>query len=1078
MHRSRESRTFDDRRPRHPLTTTALAALTAAVMAAAGAVPAAGATDGSEPTDTYFDFQCDGNPVADGYVEVGTSTTYDEARGYGLEEALASNACRDRGSDTDEDRDFLLPGSTPFLADLPNGVYTLVLHSGDGIASSNTGMVANGVTLSDARADSGVVNVRTLEGVPVTDGRLEVRFTGSSVRANALEVLIPVEVPADVSGTVQASADPSVELGWGAVDGATGYRVHRSADGGESTRVADLPAGTTSWTDVDVELAHDYTYRVATVGETGRESAPSEPVELTIADPDVDAPAVPQGLVAEGTDLSWQPVDGALAYDVYRGRPGRSTTLVERTADTTWSDDAAEPTRDYTYQVAAVGLGGRSERSAVVEVPASVELSRQAERIGRQPVAAQSEDGVYVGWRMLGEDPESIAFHVYRDGEQLTSEPLGGSTNYLDADGQAGSSYRISSVVDGTERWATAEFGVWDGQTLDLPLDKPADGETPAGDAFSYSANDASVADLDGDGEYEYVVKWYPSNAQDNSRPGYTGNTLLDAYELDGTRLWRIDLGVNIRSGAHYTQFQVFDYDGDGKAEVAVKTADGTVDGAGTVIGDASADYRRSDGYVLSGPEFLTVFDGESGVALDTVDYVPPRGDVSSWGDGYGNRVDRFLAASAYLDGETPSMVFARGYYTRAVIAAFDFDGEEISERWVFDSDVEGGQYRGQGNHDMQVADVDGDQKDEIVYGSMTVDDDGNALYNTGLGHGDAMHVSDFDPTRPGLELFAAHESMGQSGNRGATFRDAETGEILWSIPAERDTGRAAMADIDPRYDGAEGWAVGGDASWNSEVGQLVSSTSGEVIAESIPAANFTTFWDGDLLSEIGDHDFDSEAYQGVPTISKWDYENAEEVEIYRAEGTRSNNGTKGNPALQADIFGDWREEFVTRTDDSTALRIATTVDLTEHRLRTLMSDSQYRLAVAWQNTAYNQPPHTSYFIGEGMEAPEAPRLAYTTEAETMPIVVDEAPEKVVVTAEKLDDGTVTATVRIVQGGPATAVTLRIDGEETASVDLPDGSTAVDLDLGELSAGKHELTATAVNELGAVESAERQVTIS
>jgi hypothetical protein len=187
------------------------------------------------------------------------------------------------------------------------------------------------------------------------------------------------------------------------------------------------------------------------------------------------------------------------------------------------------------------------------------------------------------------------------------------------------------------------------------------------------------------------------------------------------------------------------------------------------------------------------------------------------------------------------------------------------------------------------------------------------------------------------------------------------------------------MADIDPRHDGSEGWAVGGDAAWNSPVGQL-KSASGELIAESIPAANFLTFWDGDLLREIGDHDFDAAAGAGVPTISKWDWEAAKEVEIYRAEGTLTSNGTKGNVALQADLLGDWREEIVTRTEDSTALRIATTVIPTEHRLRTLMSDSQYRLAVAWQNTGYNQPPHTSYFIGAGMEQPEAPRLAYTTD--------------------------------------------------------------------------------------------------
>jgi len=607
---------------------------------------------------------------------------------------------------------------------------------------------------------------------------------------------------------------------------------------------------------------------------------------------------------------------------------------------------------------------------------------RQAERIDRSPVAVATGDGVYVGWRMLGDDPEAIGFHVYRDGERITDRPITGSTNLVDPDGTASSTYRVSAVVGGSsvERWATDTFTVWDGQTLDVPLDKPADGTTPDGKAYSYRANDASVGDVDGDGQYEIVLKWDPTNSQDNSKGGYTGNVYVDAYELDGTRLWRVDLGRNIRAGAHYTQLQVFDYDGDGRAEVMAKTADGTVDGAGTVIGDAGADHRNASGYVLSGPEFLTVFDGRTGAAIDTVDYTPPRGTVTDWGDGYGNRVDRFLAGTAYLDGEHPSAIFSRGYYTRAVIAAYDFDGEHLSQRWVFDSDVAGEQYEGQGNHNLSVADVDGDAKDEIVFGSMTIDDDGTALYNTGLGHGDALHVGDFDPSRPGLEVFAAHESMSASGGRGATFRDAATGEVLWSIPAIKDTGRAAMGDIDPRYAGAEGWAVGGDAAWNSPRGQLMSA-SGELIGENIPAANFLTYWDGDLLAEIGNHDFDDTTRTGVPTISKWDDEKGEEVEIYRATGTLSNNDTKGTPALQADLFGDWREEVVTRTEDSTALRIATTVDPTEHRLRTLMSDPVYRLGVAWQNTAYNQPPHTSYFLGEGMAQPAAPALAYTTPA-------------------------------------------------------------------------------------------------
>ncbi|MEG3616073.1 fibronectin type III domain-containing protein [Isoptericola haloaureus] len=1059
-----------------------------AVNGAGDSEPSATVTIETKAPIYKFDLQLASNGVTeDGYTAFDDTTLYTAELGYGFTSDSGPGG-RDRGTGDgqldDLQRDFLLPSAgTPMRFDVPNGTYAVEVIWGDLIGTARLGVTIEGTDYGSSNAGRGGTSSKIVQPVVVTDGTIDIVAEGWFNGLTITPLLYaPTELTAgDVS--IDGSA-VEVPLSWQPAEDVAGYRVYRLAEGAaEPTALGDVESGVTEFVDTTADVGLQYTYTVVATDDAGNESVPSNELELTTVDPDVPTAPTPSGLAVgdiekNAVSLGWEPVEDALFYHVYREDKGGELVLIDRAADAQYTDTDVLTTVEYTYAVASVNAGGVSELSETVTSEAVTNLSRQAERIGRQPVAAQSEDGVYVGWRMLGEDPASIAFHVYRDGELLTDEPISGSTNYVDTDGQAGSSYRISSVVDGTERWATQEFSVWDGQTLDIPLNKPADAYTKDGQPYSYTANDASVADLDGDGEYEYVVKWYPTNAQDNSRPGYTGNTYLDAYELDGTQLWRIDLGINIRSGAHYTQFQVFDYDGDGKAEVAMKTADGTTDGVGTVVGDARADFRQSNGYVLSGPEYLSIFDGASGEVLDTIDYVPPRGDVGSWGDGYGNRVDRFLATTAYLDGETPSMVFSRGYYTRTVIAAFDFDGEELSERWVFDSDEAGDQYRGQGNHDMQTADVDGDQKDELVFGSMTVDDDGTVLVNTGLGHGDAMHVSDFDPSRPGLEQFAAHENIPASGNRGATFRDAETGEILWSIPAEVDTGRAAMADIDPRYDGAEGWAVGGDAAWDSPVGQLVSSSTGEVIAESIPAANFTTFWDGDLLSEIGDHDWDGDAGVGVPTIAKWDYENAEEVEIYRAEGTFSNNYTKGTPALQADLFGDWREEIVSRTEDSTALRISTTVIPTEHRLRTLMSDSQYRLAVAWQNTGYNQPPHTSYFIGEGMETPDAPRLAYTTEAETMPIVVDEAPEKVVVTAEKLDDGTVTATVRSVQGGAVTSVVLRVDGQTVATASLPDGASTVDFDLGVLEPGKYELTATVANELGAQESKPRQLTIS
>jgi hypothetical protein len=599
------------------------------------------------------------------------------------------------------------------------------------------------------------------------------------------------------------------------------------------------------------------------------------------------------------------------------------------------------------------------------------------ENLDRAPVAVLTDQGVTLGWRMLGLDKDSVGFHVIRDGVQLTDEPIRDTTTYVDPAGTATSKYVIKTVGNGNgQDKLSAEFTPLAQNYLAIKLDKPADGVTPTGQAYSYTANDSSVADLDGDGTYEIIQLWNPTNAQDNSKSGYTGNVYVDAYKMDGTKLWRIDLGRNIRAGAHYTQILAYDFDGDGKAEVSMKTADGTTDGAGTVIGDPAADYRNSAGYVLSGPEFLTVFNGATGTVMDTVPYDPPRGNVPAWGDGYGNRVDRFLAGVAYLDGEHPSMMFSRGYYTRTVLVTYDLADGKLVKRWTFDTDIAVAEYNGQGNHNLSVADVDQDGKDEFVFGSMTIDDDGKPLYNTKLGHGDAIHTSDLDPSRPGLETFAVHESMSQSGNRGATFRDAATGEVLWSIPATRDTGRGAAGDIDPRYAGAEGWAVGGDAAWNSPVGYLMSA-KGERIAEKIPAANFLAWWDGDLLREIVDHDFDAVAGVGVPTISKWNWETETSDRLLTATGARTNNHTKGNPSLQADLLGDWREELAFPSSDSTELRIYTSTSPTEVRLRTLMHDPMYRTGVAREAVAYNQPPHPSFFIGEGMETPAAPAVFY-----------------------------------------------------------------------------------------------------
>ena len=578
--------------------------------------------------------------------------------------------------------------------------------------------------------------------------------------------------------------------------------------------------------------------------------------------------------------------------------------------------------------------------------------AKQMEDLDRGLISVRSGSGNLVSWRLLGTETTGVSFNLYRGGTKVNGSPITGATTYLDSGAAAGSAYTVRAVVNGAEQAASAPALQFANGYLDVPVQPPPGGTTPSGEGYSYAANDASVGDLDGDGRYEFVLKWDPSNAKDNSQSGYTGNVYVDAYTLTGTRLWRIDLGRNIRAGAHYTQFQVYDYDGDGDAEVAVKTADGTRSGTGQVIGNGSADHRNSSGYVLAGPEYLTMFDGRTGAALSTVDYDPPRGTVSSWGDSYGNRVDRFLAGTAYLDGQRPSLIMARGYYTRAVVAAWDFRDGTLRKRWTFDSNASGnGAAAGQGNHQLSVADVDNDGRQEIVYGAATIDDNGRLLYSTGNGHGDALHVGDLDPSRAGLEVFKVDED----GSKPSSWMaDARTGQIIWQTAPSGDNGRGVSGDVWAGSPGAE--------SWSSAVDGLL-NTRGQNVGRKPSSANFLIWWDGDPVRELLD----------ATKIDK--YGTGGDTRLLTGSGVASNNGTKSTPALSADLLGDWREEVVWRTSDSTALRIYSTPVTTGLRLPTLMHDPQYRVAVAWQNTAYNQPPHPGYFLGDGMSTPPAPNI-------------------------------------------------------------------------------------------------------
>jgi rhamnogalacturonan endolyase len=603
----------------------------------------------------------------------------------------------------------------------------------------------------------------------------------------------------------------------------------------------------------------------------------------------------------------------------------------------------------------------------------SANAQRQMENLGRGLVAIHQGNGkVFLSWRLLGTDPDEIAFDIYRAKGagapmKLNKEPLRNSTCFTDEDAKLDDTtvYSVRTVPNETEQKSGASFK--------FPANAPARPYLPVPLTLppGYSANDGSVGDLDGDGEYEIVLK-SEQRPRDTASTGLTGETILQGYKLDGTLLWTINLGKNIREGAHYTQFMVYDLDGDGIAEIACKTADGTIDGKGKVIGDATADWRdtnrtsRTFGRILTGPEFFTIFDGRSGAALATTNYVPERGDVAAWGgnggnggnDSVGNRVDRFLACVAYLDGMRPSVVMCRGYYGRSVLAAWDWRDGKLTQRWVFDSKDKDNPYSGQGAHSVSVADVDGDGRDEIIYHSMVVNSDGTGRFSTGLRHGDALHVGDLDPVRPGLEVFGIHENEEATvrfQTPGVACYDAKDGKTIWSYGPGVDVGRGLSADIDPRHLGEEMWGGGSG----------LRTCQGENIGPAPRSANFAIWWDGDLLREILDRN----------RIDKWDWQNGVLKNILTADDATSNNGTKATPVLSGDIFGDWREEVIWRTPDNKELRIYTTTIPTTNRLHTLMHDPQYRLSIAWQNVGYNQPPHPGFYLGEGMQTPPKPNI-------------------------------------------------------------------------------------------------------
>lgn len=818
-------------------------------------------------TQCRFDFGI-GN-AAEGFMKVIGSSIYSDKSGYGIEKE--TYGVKRDGGDKEVLRDYLDFSGNKFTVRLENGKYRVRIHTGDysdeGDVTSH--FYVNGEDIDFWVHDSTVENGEII--CNVKNGVLNIQADeGKHVCLNAVEISPATELQeVKIRSHNSVSAEKqSVMLDWDRVEGAAAYRVRRKCLRNNETDITEDITSET-WNDDTAKLCERYEYSVSPLDAYGFECASASKATVYVTDGNKVSDCVSEFIAVSkenSVELSWKGTDGILYYNLYRKAPLGIPIYIAAVDRCSFIDENANTCIPFEYMIEGVTTSGLTNRASVSAEPVSKPPLRNMETLNRGAVAVKTEKGVFVSWRLKGcEYDKDISFLVYRNGEKITDSPITDRTCMQDDEGNPGDRYTIKAVKGNKaekygETVTASEF-----EYIPIKLDKPEPYTTPDGNVYEYCAHDVIPADLDGDGEYEFVVKWL-ANPKDNSHKGYTGVYYVDAYKMDGTKLWRIDLGVNIRAGAHYAQIMVYDFDSDGKAELICKTADGTRDSADNVIGDPDADYRNSDGFILEGPEYLSAFDGETGVLLDTVPYEPPRGNVRDWGDSWGNRVDRFLACVAYLDGINPSVVMCRGYYGHGcptVLAAYDLVDKKLKKKWVFRADKNQNiEYTAQGNHNLGVGDTDGDYMDEIVYGGMSVDHDGRGIYSTGLGHGDGMHLGKFMPHEPGLNFFGIHEE--DDAELGYEVRNPGTGEIKWGRFTGRDTARGMCAKIDPRYEGNQVWARD----------EELFTFNGEIIREKAPkTCKFPIWWDGDLLRELLDYDPDDDIWQnGRPKVLKWDW--------------------------------------------------------------------------------------------------------------------------------------------------------------------------------------------------------------